>query len=368
MEKVDFTVIGAGVVGLAIAEELSELGGKSVVLVERNARYGAETSSRNSEVIHSGIYYPPGSLKAGLCVEGNRMLYELCEKHGIPHKKTRKLIVALDEMEFQGLQKLKENGQRNGLKRLELISGKKLSELEPAVTGFGALVCPETGIIDSEKLMRYFYNRAVSAGAMVLFNSSVTAVSSTGNGYIITIEKDNYSFETGIVINSAGLNSDKVAEMAGLDIGKLGYKIKFCKGEYFKIRRKIDMSHLIYPVPDAVSLGIHLVIDLAGGKKLGPNAIYTDSISYEIDENHKKAMHDDAVRYMPDIRLEDLVPDTCGIRPKLQGEKEGFRDFIIKDESENGLQGFINLIGIESPGLTSSPAIAKHVSGIIGNL
>jgi L-2-hydroxyglutarate oxidase LhgO len=364
MEKVDITIIGAGVVGLATAYELSKSGKKNIVVVEKNVRYGSETSSRNSEVIHSGIYYPPGSLKAQLCVKGNRLLYEICEKNGIPHRKIGKLIVALDEKEFEDIHKLKQNGQDNGVAGLEIIGRKKLEESEPNISGYGALLSPETGIIDSEKLMHYFYSKATEAGVICVFDSKVAGITATnpGNpGYRIKIERGNYGFESNIVINSAGLYADRVAGLVGLDVEKLDYTIKYCKGEYFKIGRHIDIQHLIYPVPDAVSLGIHLVMDLAGEKKLGPNAIYTDNISYDIDESNKKDMYGEAVKYIPSIKMDDLTPDTCGIRPKLQGEKEPFRDFIIKDEAENGYPGFINLLGIESPGLTASPVIAGYV-------
>jgi len=365
MEKVGITIIGAGVVGLAIVHELAKSGRKDILVVEKNTRYGLETSSRNSEVIHSGIYYPKDSLKAKLCVQGRIKLYELCEKHKIPFRKSGKLIVSLDETEFEYLHKLKENGQQNGVEGLEIMSKNMLNQLEPNVSGYGALFSPETGIIDSEKLMHYFYHTSKEAGAIIVFDSKVIDIDRINSGYAVTIEKDNYKFETEILINSAGLFADGIAGYAGLNIDKLGYRIKYCKGEYFKINRNINIEHLIYPVPEKVSLGTHLVIDMAGGKKLGPNSIYVDSISYDVDESHKTDFYEKAVRYIPDITLDDLSPDTSGIRAKLQDEKDDFRDFIIKDETENGLAGFINIIGIESPGLTASPAIAEYVSRMV---
>lgn len=368
IEKVNITIIGAGVVGLAIAHELSKSRKEGIVLLEKNVRYGTETSSRNSEVIHAGIYYPWKSLKTKLCVKGNRLLYEICGKHNIPCRKTGKLIVAVDKKEFEGIYKLKSNAEDNGVAGLQIIDGKKLKKMEPDIAGYGALLSPETGIIDTEKLMHYFYSSATEAGVMSAFNSNVIDIKKSGSGYRIRIERDNYEFETDILINSAGLFADKIAGMAGMNIKKLDYTIKYCRGEYFKICRPIDVQRLIYPVPDAVSLGIHLVIDLAGAKKLGPNAIYTNTISYQVDDSNKKEMYEQAVRYMPSIKIEDLAPDTCGIRPKLQGKDEAFRDFIIKDETENGYPGFINLIGIESPGLTASPAIAGYVKELVEHL
>lgn len=365
MEKARITIIGAGVVGLAAAYELSRHGIKDIVVVEKNIRYGAETSSRNSEVIHAGLYYPAESLKTKLCVEGNRLLYELCVKNNIPHKKIGKLIVAVDEKEFGSLVRLKDNADSIGVKGLRLLDAGTLKKTEPCVAGYGAMFSPETGIIDSEKLMHFYYSRAVDAGVLCVFGSEVVGIDPSGSGYRIRIARDNYEFETGIVINCAGLYADRVAAMTGLDIKRLDYTIKYCKGEYFKLYGAPDIKHLVYPIPGAVSLGVHLVIDLAGNMKLGPNAVYINEISYNMDESNKQEMHAEAAKYIPSIKIGDLNPDTCGIRPKLQGKNEKFRDFIIKDETGNGRPGFINLLGIESPGLTASLAIAGYVRKLL---
>jgi L-2-hydroxyglutarate oxidase LhgO len=365
MDKAGTAVIGAGVVGLAVARELAMSGAGDVVLLEKNPRFGAETSSRNSEVIHGGMYYPPGSLKAKLCVRGNRLLYELCAAHAIKHKKIGKLIVALDERELRSLEKLKATGDANGSVGQRMLSRAEMKQLEPGVEGIGALHSPETGIVDSEGLMRYLHAAALEAGAISVFDSEVAVIARSAGGYRIRVTRDNYEFEAEKVVNCAGLFSDKVAAMAGLDTAKLGYTIHFCKGEYFKLNRSAGCRHLIYPVPDAVSLGVHLVIDMAGNEKLGPNAEYIREIDYQVDTAHAEEMYSEAARYLPVVKREWLSPDTCGIRPKLQGPKDGFRDFIIREESDHGLPGFINLLGIESPGLTSAVAIAEVVRGIV---
>ena len=372
--KSDITIIGAGVVGLAIAAQLAHRD-RVVFVLEKNERFGQETSSRHSGVIHSGIYYPAGSLKAKLCVEGNRLLYELCGKRGIGHKKLGKLIVAASSEETGQLQKLKEKGQRNGATGLKLISRSELKEMEPNVEGVAALLSPSTGIIDSHALMEHFAARAKDGGAEIAYRKKVVGLEKVSAGYKVAVEendKGKFSFDTRILINCAGLQCDKVAELAGIDIDRAGYRLHYCKGEYFTVGggKNRLVKRLIYPVPEVkgTGLGVHVTLDLEGRMRLGPNTQYVDSIDYAVDSRHKDSFYKSAKRMLPFIEYEDLEPEMAGIRPKLQGPGEDVKDFVIRDESDKGLPGLINLIGIESPGLTSSPAIARYVARLVENI
>jgi L-2-hydroxyglutarate oxidase LhgO len=372
--KSDITIIGAGVVGLAIAAQVAGLH-KQVYVLERNERFGQEISSRQSGVIHSGIYYPYSSLKAKLCVEGNRLIYELCRKHGIGYRRLGKLIVAVSDGETAQLQELKERGQRNGAEGLKLISRRELKKLEPNVEGIAALLSPSTGIIDSHKLMAFLIAGAKEGGVEVAFRKNVVGIEKLSDGYKVTVEESDsnkFSFATRILINCAGLQCDRIAELAGINIAKAGYKLHYSKGEYFSIsgnKRKL-VKRLIYPVPDTrvTGLGVHVTLDLEGRMRLGPNAEYVNSIDYTVDSRHKDEFYNSAKKMLPFIEYQDLEPEMAGIRPKLQGPREDIRDFIISDETDKGLPGFINLIGIESPGLTSSPAIGRYVADLVKGL
>ncbi len=372
--KADITIIGAGVVGLAIAAQLARRD-RVVFVLEKNERFGQETSSRHSGVIHSGIYYPAGSLKAKLCVEGNRLLYELCRKHGIGHRKLGKLIVATSDEETGQLQELKAKGQRNGATGLKIISRSELKKLEPNVEGVAALLSPSTGIIDSHALMEYFAARAKENGAEVAYRKNVVGLEKVSAGYKVTVEendKGKFSFTTHILINCAGLYCDKIAGLAGIDIDRAGYRLHYCKGEYFTVGNGKNrlVKRLIYPVPEVkdTGLGVHVTLDLEGRMRLGPNTEYVDGIDYSVDSRHKDSFYDAAKGMFPFIEYADLEPEMAGIRPKLQGPGEDVRDFVIRDETDKGLPGFIDLIGIESPGLTSSPAIGKYVAALVKSL
>lgn len=367
MESVDIAIIGAGVVGLAVARELSG-NGRTVALLEKNPSFGQETSSRNSEVIHAGLYYPEGSLKSKLCLEGNRMLYGICEAAGIGHRKTGKLVVAADRDEEGRLQDLFRHARSCGVDGLEMIPEAALRKLEPSIAGISAMLSPRTGIISSHELM-FFYYREAKKDCHILFNSAVTAVEPQPAGFEVEVNRE-YRFKTRILINAAGLGSDTIAAMAGIDIDSAGYRLHPCKGEYYSLNRKFPVERLVYPVPGhgAAGLGVHITIDLAGRLRLGPSAYYVDTINYGIDDTHRNAFYESARRLLPALLPEDIAPDTTGIRPKLQGPGDPVRDFVIREESDRGLPGLINLIGIESPGLTASPAIAHHVRGIVDSL
>jgi L-2-hydroxyglutarate oxidase LhgO len=372
MDKIDFLIIGAGVVGLAVAEVLADPG-KDIVIVDRNKSFGRETSSRNSEVIHGGMYYPTNSLKAQLCVKGRILLYDFCRKHNIPHKKTGKLIVAIEKEEIPALQKLHDTGRDNGVDGLRLIDYGELKKMEPNVNGIAALYSSETGIIDSHRLMQAFLDIANDAGVMAAFESEVIAIEKGGDGYKVAIRNNN---ETNVVcarvvINCAGLDSDKIAAMAGMDIKKYIYDLHYCKGQYFRLTSNKAglIKGLVYPVPKPKSggLGIHATVDMAGGVRLGPDDEYLASNvkDYNVREDKRHDFFISARKFLPFLDENDLYADTAGIRPKLQDKGDDFRDFVIKDEADKGFPGFINLIGIESPGLTASRAIAVCVRNLV---
>jgi L-2-hydroxyglutarate oxidase LhgO len=368
MEKVGITIIGAGMVGLAIAAELSKKH-QDIVLVEKEASFGQGTSSRNSEIIHAGIYYPKDSLKAKLCVEGKHLLYDFCEKNGIPCKRLGKIIAAVDESEVIQLQELEQKAKANGVEDLSWLNERQVKELEPAVKAVSALYSPSTGIIDSHALMKRLEQKTKDNSAVISYGSEVTGIRKKGTGYVIDINGEE-ALETEILINSAGLYSDKIAALAGIDVEKNHYKLHYCKGEYFSYGKPSFLKHLVYPVPevDVKSLGIHSVIDLAGGLKFGPSAEYVDVIDYNVNPANKSKFAAAVKNLFPQVEEDDLAPDQAGIRPKLQGPGEGFRDFVIKEETEKGYFGLINLLGIESPGLTACLAIAKYVLGKIERL
>ncbi|MBU1086252.1 MAG: NAD(P)/FAD-dependent oxidoreductase [Candidatus Omnitrophica bacterium] len=374
MDKVDVIVIGAGVVGLAVGSEIAN-SESSVYIVEKNEAFGQETSSRNSEVIHSGIYYEKDSFKANMCISGNILLYEICEKHRIPFHRTGKLIVSTNSTEEPQLRELFEKGKSNGVSRLRILSKEQVKELEPNVNALSAIYSPDTGIIDSHKLMEYFITAIKEKGADIIYGSKVVALKKSNFGYQVDIKDGNgeiFSVLANKVINSAGLNSDEIAQMVGMNIYDLGYNLKYCKGQYFRIassKKCALIKRLIYPVPkmEKGGLGIHVTVDMAGSLRLGPDTAYMNNniIDYGMDISQSSKFYKSAVQFLPFLEEADLVPDLCGIRPKLQGENETFCDFVIQEESANGYPGFINLIGIESPGLTASISIAKYVKTLV---
>jgi L-2-hydroxyglutarate oxidase LhgO len=368
---VNITIIGAGVIGLAIAEKLSKRF-ENIFVIERHGDFGQETSSRNSEVIHSGIYYPKDSLKAKFCVQGRDMLYELCPAADIPYRKCGKLIVATTESEVQELNALLEKANNNGVFNLELLGAEEIKEMEPHVSAIQALYSPSTGIIDSHALMKYFEKESMGRGVALAYKSVVDKITNLPEGYHLDIMDaggEKFSFSSAIVVNCAGLESDHIARLVG--INDPAYKIHFCKGDYFTVNPPKNrlVNRLIYPVPNKklVGLGIHATVDMGGGLKLGPDTTYLDEnvYDYKVDESSKEKFYQSARRFLPFIEMDDLNPDISGIRPKVQAPGDTVKDFIIRNETERGFKNFINLIGIESPGLTSSMAIAAYVDELI---
>lgn len=364
MEKVQVTIIGAGVIGLALARELADHYADIIVL-EKNDHFGRETSSRNSEVIHSGIYYPKDSLKARLCIEGARLLYDYCQAKNIPHQRPGKLIVAASEDEVGQVLALYDKGIANGVADLSIVDADRIQEWEPHVPGIAALWAPNTGIINSHALMDRYYREATEAGVLFAFNSEVRSIQRRVTDYEIMAGDDDYRFLSRIVINSAGLYSDHVAALTGLDIDALGYRLQYCKGDYFSYSGRSPVQRLIYPVPhdNLTGLGVHATLNLGGQLRFGPDTEFVDRLDYTVDERKKDSFYRAACKIIAGLDPSRMMPDMAGIRPKLKGP--GVRDFIIRNEAANGLPDFINLIGMESPGLTASQAIARHVRELI---
>lgn len=367
MERTKFSVIGAGVIGLSVAESISSGLKGDVVVFEKHPSFGQETSSRNSEVIHAGLYYPPNSLKSRLCIAGNRMLYEFCEQKNVPHKKCGKLLVAVDPEEDSRIKEIFENASKAGVDGIKLITGEEAKSIEPGVFCTSALLSENTGIVDSHALMESLFDSSLGKDVMFVFGSEIISIQQHPKGYILK-NSNGEEVLSRYVINCSGLSCDKTAAMAGLDVDQSGYRIHYCKGDYFSVSGGKDrISRLIYPPPNIKgrSLGIHATLNISGDIRLGPDAAYVDSISYDVDAKKAPEFFVTAKRYLPWLEESMLSPDTSGVRPKLQGPDDGFRDFVIKEESEKGLPRFINLIGIESPGLTSCLAIGEQVKIMI---
>lgn len=367
VEKVKAAIIGAGVIGLAVAERLSRQIDGDVIVFERHEKFGQETSSRNSEVIHAGIYYSKNSLKSTLCLRGNKMLYEFCIANGIKYNRCGKIIVSTNMEEAEKIKAIYANAVSVGVPDLKLLNKEEIKELEPNIYALNGIFSGSTGIIDSHGLMSCLYNKSKDNGVMFAFKNEVGLIGKNKEGYIINIV-DGDKILSEIVINCGGLFSDKIAKTAGFDIDKLGYSIYFCKGDYFSINGSTGkLKHLVYPVPheEGHGLGVHATLDLQGYIRLGPDANYVDAINYDIDAGKRKYFYESAKNYLPWLKESALMPDTSGIRPKLQGLGEGIRDFIIREESDNGFPGFINLIGIESPGLTASLAIGEFIRNLV---
>ena len=369
MADTGLTVVGAGVVGLAVAARLAPRF-PGLVLLERRAKPGLETSSRNSEVIHAGMYYPPGSLRARLCVEGNARIYELGERHGVPMRRVGKIIVATRPEELPALETLLTRGRASGVE-LKMLTGDETRALEPDVPAVGALFSPNTGILSAHGLMDYFLGDVRASDAIVQARTELVSVERSNGDYVLTVRADGAleSFTSERVVNAAGLEADTVAALAGIDVDAAGYRLHYCKGSYFSVGspRAGTVSRLVYPVPGHVSLGTHAVLGLDGRLRFGPDAEYLAdrTLDYAVDPSRRAAFGEAVRRLIPAITDEDLEPDIAGIRPKLQGPGDGFRDFVIAEESARGLPGFVNLVGIDSPGLTAAPAIAGHVEALL---
>jgi L-2-hydroxyglutarate oxidase LhgO len=368
----DVVVIGAGVVGLAAAAALSRAG-REVVVLERHGAIARETTSRNSEVIHAGIYYPEGSLKARLCVAGRELLYERCEKQGIPHRAIGKLIVATREDEIATLEMLQAKGTANGVPDLRLLDASEVRRREPHLRAVAALESPVTGIVDGHALCLSYQAEAESHGALLVLHTTVSAIEALAGGYrVVAVDADGgrSAIDCGAVVNAAGLESDRVAACAGLDVEACGYRLHPCKGDYFTLApgAPVALERLVYPVPAGAGLGIHATLDLGGRIRFGPDTEYVDAPHYRVDAAKAEAFAHAIRRYLPDVQAAWLAADYAGVRPKLSGAGEPFRDFVVAEESAAGLPGFVSCIGIESPGLTAAGAIARRVVELLAGL
>ena len=364
MDYLHTCVIGGGVVGLAIARELANFG-RDVVVLDKELKYGQGVSSRNSEVIHAGIYYPKNSLKAEFCVRGKQLLYEYCETHRVEYKRCGKLIVATEFVEEEELGTIKEKASANGVVDLEYWSSKKLKMEEPNVSATLALFSPSTGVVSSHDLMTAYLADLEALGGVFIGGSTVISVEPERERFIVncSLGRDAYCFECSVLINSAGLGAQAVAHnIAGLNQNAIP-KLHYCKGNYFVLSGKPPFSHLIYPVPEpsGAGLGVHATIDIAGQIKFGPDVEYIEKENYEVSEYRLGEYYRAVRRYYPSLKDNQLTPGYSGIRPKLQGPYDSPKDYVIQTKEDHNLPGLVQLFGIESPGLTSSLAIAEHV-------
>ena len=352
-EKLDCVVVGAGVVGLAVGRSLA-LAGREVVVLETEPQIGMHTSSRNSEVIHAGLYYPEDSLKARLCVQGNEMLYSYCAEHQVAHNRLGKIIVAPGNEGLDRLVEIKSQAEKNGVAELTFLTIDEVRELEPEVVCGGALLSPSTGIIDSHELMMALQAEIEANGGAVVLNSEVSNLKLDGEGLAFGIGGDEFACKT--LVNSAGLRAQEFFRQLGQVPARY-----LAKAHYFAYQGKSPFNHLVYPLPSGGGLGIHATNDLSGAARFGPDVTWIDSINYDFDEGRKPAFVEAIRTYFPAVDADKLAPAYTGIRPKLAGEGAQFTDFNIQFQADHGVPGLVNLYGIESPGLTACLAIGEYL-------
>lgn len=362
METVDCVVVGAGVIGLAAARALA-LAGREVIVLESADTFGTETSSRNSEVIHAGIYYPPGSLKARLCVAGKRALYAYCSDHGVPHRNCGKLIVATAPEQIAALDKLRAQAIANGVDDLRALTTDQARAMEPELRCVAALLSPSTGIIDSHAFMLALRGDAESRGAMVAFRSPVIRGAVRRDGIVLEVGgAEPMTVLARSVVNSGGLHAPRLAaSLAGFPAAHVP-PCHYAKGNYYSLSGRAPFSRLVYPMPNQAGLGVHITIDLAGQARFGPDVEWIDRIDYGVDPRRADRFYAAIREYWPGLADGRLEPGYAGIRPKIVGPGEPAADFVIQGPAEHGVPGLVNLFGIESPGLTASLAIAEQVA------
>jgi L-2-hydroxyglutarate oxidase LhgO len=364
-ERIDVAVAGAGVVGLAVARALARRG-REVIVLEAHGAIGTETSSRNSEVIHAGLYYPTGSLKAALCVQGRERLYDYCAERGIAHRRCGKLIVATDDAQRHGLQALQRQAHANGVHDAAWLDGAQVRALEPQLRCVAALHSPSTGIVDSHGLMLALRGDAESHGAMLAFRSPVLRARTRGDGIEIEVGGDEPArLLVRTLVNSAGLHAPALARrLEGLDPRHVPVP-HLCKGSYFALAARAPFSRLVYPMHDSAGLGVHLTLDLAGQARFGPDTQWLDDdapLDYGVEPRRAEGFYAAIRRYWPALPDGALAPAYSGIRPKIAGPGEPARDFVIDGPAQHGVSGLVNLFGIESPGLTAALAIGERVA------
>lgn len=360
VDQVQSVVIGAGVVGLAVGRALAQ-SGREVIVLEAADTIGSGTSSRNSEVIHAGIYYPAGSLKARLCVQGKELLYAYCQQKGVEHRRCGKLIVATSAEQVDQLEQIQRKAQSNGVCDMQWLSREQAKALEPALECHAALLSPSTGIVDSHGLMLALQGDMENAGGALALLSAVASSQVQEDGILIRTE-DGTELLAQEVVNAAGLFAPQLASrMQGLPAQHVP-QAYFAKGNYFTLSGRAPFSHLIYPVPEAAGLGVHLTLDLGGQAKFGPDVEWVDSPEQlQVDPQRGEGFYAEVHKYWPDLKIGSLAPGYAGIRPKISGPADAAADFVIQGASIHGVRGLVNLFGIESPGLTSCLAIADEV-------
>jgi L-2-hydroxyglutarate oxidase LhgO len=361
MDNVDAVVIGAGVIGLAVARALA-LRGREVIILEAEDHFGTVTSSRNSEVIHAGIYYPRGSLKARTCVAGRGLLYDFCEEFGVPYRRCGKLIVATSEAQMAELEKINEAAAGNGVE-LEFFSRAQALALEPQLICDGALYSPLTGIIDSHSYMLTLLGQAETRGALLVTESRVTSLILERDGILIGINGEEPALRATTLINSAGIFAPDIAQLiqGGFPAERIP-KRYFAKGNYFALAGRSPFERLVYPVPEPGGLGVHLTLDLAGRARFGPDVQWVEDYEYSVDPSRADRFYVSIRTYWPDLPDGALQPAYAGIRPKISGPNEPAPDFRIDGPETHGVTGVVNLFGIESPGLTASLALAELIA------
>jgi len=352
-------VLGAGVVGLAIARELA-LAGREVIVLEAEDAIGTHTSSRNSEVIHAGIYYPKASLKARTCVEGKHLLYDYCASHGVPHRRCGKLIVATTEHQLGELAGIRDKAHANGVTDVDWIAKEDVARMEPELFCMGALHSPSTGIIDSHALMLAYLGDAEAAGAMLALKSPLERAMVRPDGFELWVAGSD-PIACSLLVNSAGLRAPSVAKRIEGYPAELAPCELYAKGNYYSLTRRAPFSRLIYPVPEPGGLGVHVTLDLAGQARFGPDVEWVERINYDVDPRRAERFYAAIRRYWPGLPDGSLSPGYAGIRPKTAGPGEPAPDFEIQGPRRHGVPGLVQLYGIESPGLTASLALARLV-------
>jgi L-2-hydroxyglutarate oxidase LhgO len=356
-------VIGAGVVGLALARQAA-LAGHEVIVAEATGGIGNGVSSRNSEVIHAGMYYPTGSARARHCVRGRRLLYEFLESHGVPHRRVGKLIVAVDEKQTAKIEGIARQGEINGVEGLEFLGGNAARAMEPALHCVAALLSSETGIIDSHAFMLALEGDLEDRSGMIAFNTPVESLAHTAEGWEVRFGgAEAGTLVVDAVINSAGLGAQQIAHATEGYPATRVPRLVLAKGNYFGFAGRPAFSHLIYPAPVEGGLGTHVTLDMAGRMRFGPDVEWIDAESYTVDPRRADSFYASVRTYFPALPDDSLVPDYCGIRPKLTGKGEPAADFLIDGPAGHGLPRLVHLFGIESPGLTSALSIAEDVVG-----
>ena len=365
-ESVDCVVIGAGVVGLAVARALAQAG-REVIILEAADMIGTETSSRNSEVIHAGIYYPVGSQKARFCTDGKNALYEYCAEHGVPHKRCGKIIVATDESQVPAMHEIKERAAKCGVTDLEFLTAADAKAMEPELFCHAALWSPSTGIIDTHTLMLELQGDAEAAGAMMAFLSPVEGGTINDDGIVLEVGGEMpMRLRCRELINSAGICAPALAStLEGMPTNKVPTTY-LTKGNYYALAGKTPFSRLVYPAPTTQFLGVHITIDIGGQARFGPDVEHIGEIDYDVDPSRSDGFYEAVRRYWPGLEDNTLHPSYSGIRPRITPPGEPLCDFVIQGSGEHGISGLVNLFGIESPGLTSSMAIADHVVKMLG--